>query len=70
MDYFFIIAIYAVVWWMVLFIVQPIGNAPEENPLPGFAPSAPKNPRIKQKLIWATVISVPVTAALYALILA
>lgn len=58
--------VYILVWWIVIFCVLPWGNAPIDKENIGFASSAPKNPRMKLKLLLTTIISFIVTGILYA----
>ena len=37
------LAVYFIVWWVVLFTVLPWGVHPPATPEPGNAPSAPEN---------------------------
>jgi predicted secreted protein len=59
------IAIYIVVWWIVLFTVLPWGAHAVENPEPGHATSAPARPRLLLKFAVTTVIAGIVFAGLY-----
>jgi predicted secreted protein len=56
-----ILAIYFMVWWVVLFAVLPWGaTSPHEsgaNVGPGHAPSAPLRPMLMRKLLATTVIA-------------
>jgi predicted secreted protein len=56
-----IMAIYFIVWWLVLFAVLPWGatSAHEEGAevTPGHAPSAPLRPMMLRKLAATTVIA-------------
>ena len=63
MDFVTPVFVFILVWWVVIFAVLPYGNHPEANPTIGHASGAPANPRLKQKLIVTTVISVVITAA-------
>jgi predicted secreted protein len=60
----FIVA-YAVCWWLVLFMVLPHGLTMAEKPLPGNAPSAPENPRLKRKFRLTTLLAFIPTALIY-----
>ena len=52
------IAIYFLIWWIVLFAVLPWGvSAQGEEGAPGTDPGAPIVPRILAKLIWTTVVA-------------
>jgi predicted secreted protein len=54
------IAIYFIIWWVVLFAVLPWGvRSQEENGTiaPGSDPGAPAIPRLKRKLFWTTIVA-------------
>jgi predicted secreted protein len=52
------IAIYFLIWWIVLFAVLPWGvRAQGEEGAPGTDPGAPRVPRLMAKLIWTTVVA-------------
>lgn len=54
------IAIYFVLWWVVLFAVLPFGvrsQAEDGATVPGSDPGAPTMHRMMWKLIWTTIIS-------------
>lgn len=60
------IAIYFLIWWLVLFTVLPFGiESQGESGAKGTDPGAPLVPRLKLKLLWTTVISA-VLFAIYA----
>ena len=61
------VAIYFVLWWIVLFAVLPFGVETPEEPEPGMASSAPVRPRILAKFLWTTVISTVIFAVGYGL---
>jgi predicted secreted protein len=68
----FALAIYFIVWWIVLFAMLPIGvrtseEAGEKTP-PGTAESAPHFPNLLPKLVATTVVASIIFAALYAII--
>lgn len=66
------LAVYFIIWWLVLFAILPFGSHSAyelgEETNPGEAPSAPKNPRILFKFAITTVIAAVVFAAVYALL--
>jgi len=71
MGVIFGLAIYAIIWWTVLFAVLPIGVRSQEESgevVPGTEPSAPVAPNPGRKLIWTTLISTVVFALVYVVI--
>lgn len=67
----FAIALYFLIWWIVLFAMLPIGvrtQDEEGNISPGTAESAPHQPNLLAKAIATTVVASIVFAALYAII--
>jgi predicted secreted protein len=59
------IAVYFIVWWLVLFAVLPWGvRSQEENGAvtPGSDPGAPAVPALWRKLVWTTVASAVIFA--------
>ncbi|CAN5129302.1 hypothetical protein BH10PSE7_BH10PSE7_37470 [soil metagenome] len=62
------IAIYFIIWWIVLFAILPIGvrNAHEsgQSVMDGHEPGAPVNPR----LVWKAVLTTIVSAAVFGLV--
>lgn len=52
------IAIYFLIWWVVLFAVLPWGvRAQGEGGVPGTDPGAPSATKLKSKLLWTTAVS-------------
>ncbi|HWI10660.1 MAG TPA: DUF1467 family protein [Burkholderiaceae bacterium] len=54
------IAIYFVLWWIVLFVTLPFGVRSQHEDgegAPGTDPGAPIVSRMRAKLIWTTIIS-------------
>jgi predicted secreted protein len=54
------IAVYFIIWWVVLFAVLPFGVRSQQESgavAPGTDPGAPVIPRIWRKLLWTTVAS-------------
>jgi predicted secreted protein len=67
----FAIAIYVVIWWVVLFAMLPIGvrtQAEEGEVSPGTPESAPHRPRLLPKMLATTVVASIVFAAVYAIV--
>ena len=67
----FAIAIYVLIWWVVLFAMLPIGvrtQAEEGEVSPGTAESAPHRPRLLPKMVDTTVVASLVFAAVYVII--
>jgi predicted secreted protein len=66
------LAIYFIIWWLVLFTVLPWGahshHETDADVEPGNAPSAPLRPRIALKFAITTVVSLIVFAVVYAVI--
>jgi predicted secreted protein len=58
------IAIYFLIWWVVLFAVLPWGvRAQGEESPAGTDPGAPRVPHLKAKLLWTTALSAAIFAA-------
>jgi predicted secreted protein len=63
-----LIAIYFLVWWVVLFAVLPWGVRSQEEAgdiAPGTDPGAPAIHKVWSKLIWTTVVASTIFAILY-----
>jgi predicted secreted protein len=63
-------AVFFMIWWTLIFCVLPWGNRTPDVPEGGQVGSAPINPRIKEKFIATTVVSVIVWLIIYAIIAA
>jgi len=66
MSIFTALAIYFVIWWVVLFAVLPWGVRSQHESgemTPGTDPGAPVLPDIKRKLVWTTIVATVVFAA-------
>ena len=62
------LALYFIIWWLVLFTVLPIGvrtQAEEGDIVPGSAESAPAAPRLAFKALLTTAIATIVFAVVY-----
>jgi predicted secreted protein len=62
MDWFGTAVVFAIVWWLILFMVLPFGAAPPDEIEPGMATSAPAKPRMALKLAITTVLAALATA--------
>ncbi len=54
------IVLYAVLWFLTLFVLLPFGErsqAEAGHVVPGTPPGAPENPALKRKILWSTVIA-------------
>jgi predicted secreted protein len=63
------IAIYFLIWWVVLFAILPFGIKSQhehdgEMP-PGTDPGAPVLPQIGRRVLWTTVVSAIIFAICY-----
>jgi predicted secreted protein len=68
MDWLATALVFAIVWWLVLFMVLPFGTAPPEEVEPGMASSAPAKPRIGIKLAITTALAALATGLIVWLI--
>jgi predicted secreted protein len=67
----FAIAIYVIIWWIVLFAMLPIGVRTQEEEgevSPGTAESAPHMPKLLPKMLATTVVASVVFAVVYVII--
>lgn len=66
------LAVYFIIWWVVLFAVLPWGaHSPherDEEVEPGHVPSAPSEPRLLLKFLATTLVSAVIFAALYVVV--
>lgn len=60
------IVLYAVLWFVVLFVLLPFGQRSQAEAgevVPGTPPGAPHAPALGRKMLWATVISAVIWGA-------
>ena len=62
------ILVYVMIWWVVLLTVLPWGVRVPDNPEPGHASSAPRNPMMWRKVLVTTFISALLWGVAYWLI--
>jgi predicted secreted protein len=61
-------AIFFLIWWVVLFAVLPWGIRSQHEGgdiVPGTDPGAPAIPNLGRKLLWTTLVSALIFAACY-----
>jgi predicted secreted protein len=67
----FAIAVYFIIWWIVLFAILPFGvrrsEEVGETPAPGTEEGAPHRPQLFPKVIATTVVSAIIFAGVYAI---
>lgn len=63
-----IIVVFVVLWWLVFFILLPIGTNPDNAPEKGHASSAPANPNIKKKMLITTIVTFLLTTGYFSAI--
>jgi predicted secreted protein len=61
MDWLGAAIVFAIVWWLILFMVLPFGAAPPDHVEPGMATSAPARPRMIMKVLVTTLLAALVT---------
>ncbi len=62
------VAIFFLIWWVVLFAVLPWGIRSQHEGgeiVPGTDPGAPAIPNLGRKLLWTTLVSVAIFAVSY-----
>ena len=68
MSWTTLLAVYAVVWWLCLFVLLPIGvHQPEEHET-GHEPGAPVRPHMWKKVAATSLLAALVTALVMGLI--
>lgn len=72
MDWFSMLVVYLLVWWVTLFMVLPTGirgQAEEGQIVKGTEPGAPVDSQMKRKIILTTIISTILWAIICAIII-
>ncbi|WP_323716926.1 DUF1467 family protein [Paracoccus aminovorans] len=67
------IVLYSVLWFLVLFVLLPFGQQSQADVgqvTPGTPAGAPHEPKLKKKMLWATVIAALIWAAIAYIIIA
>ena len=67
------IVLYSVLWFLVLFVILPIGQKSQADVgqiTPGTPAGAPHEPKLKKKVLWATAITTVLFAVIADIIIA
>lgn len=67
MDWFTGIAVYITIWWVMLFVMLPVGAISQHESgdvVAGTEPGAPVLANMKKKLVWTSIGAAAVWAAL------
>jgi predicted secreted protein len=62
------LAVYFIIWWLVLFTTLPFGvrsQAESEDVVAGTEPGAPVAPQLLKKALWTTVIATVIFIAVW-----
>jgi predicted secreted protein len=62
------LAVYFIIWWLVLFTTLPFGvrsQAESEDVVAGTEPGAPVAPQLLKKALWTTVIATIIFAVVW-----
>lgn len=65
------IVLFAIIWFMVLFMVLPLNlttQSEAKDVVPGTPGSAPMDPQLRRKAVIVTLVSIPLWAAAFSLI--
>ena len=65
MTWFSGVLVFALVWALCLFVVLPWGIRREENPEPGHADGAPKNPMMWRRAAATTLLAAVIWVGIY-----
>ncbi|KZD09851.1 DUF1467 family protein [Oceanibaculum pacificum] len=63
------IVVFVIVWWLVFFMMLPVGVKIPEQPGEGHATSAPEKPMLLKKALITTGIAIVVTGLIFMVIL-
>jgi predicted secreted protein len=63
---------FAVIWFMMLFVILPLrlqSQGEADDVVDGTSPSAPVDPMIGKKVIWITLLTIPIWALVSGIII-
>jgi predicted secreted protein len=63
-----LIVVFTMTWWLLFFMMLPLGVKVNRDIQPGHADSAPANPNLRFKVIITTIITVILTGLFYYLV--
>ena len=55
------LVIFVISWWLILFLVLPVGISKQKNVKFGNDPGAPNEPMLKKKILITTIIALILT---------
>lgn len=64
MNAFTIFMVFCVVWWMIWFMLLPLGVVRDDSPHPLHDAGAPKEIKLKRKFFITTLLSVALTGCI------
>lgn len=68
------ILVFIILWWLIFFMMLPIGvrsqHEVEDGVVPGTEPGAPQRPALWKKALWTTLLTALVFGAFYAAVAA
>ncbi len=60
-----LVVVFSIVWWLLFFMLLPVGMEPARDRVPGQDPGAPARPRLFRKVLAATGGAAVVTGILH-----
>ena len=68
MSFLSIIVVFLSTWWMIFFMLLPVGVRHDDPEIIGHQSGAPDNPMMKKKLVWTTLAAIVVSGIILYLI--
>ena len=60
-----LVVVFSIVWWLLFFMLLPVGIEPSRERVPGQDPGAPARPLLVRKVLLATVVAAVVTGLVH-----